>query len=302
MSVRGPLGSTRARRRTRQPAALPDRAPGADRAKTAAGASSFATGQAGHPFSRAIVPLASQLSFPASKARRSAGSANVESAAGALTLNERCTSRARCPSSRISRGGGFRGRPVGGGAGARRTINFDSRTVTGVDQSQPALGAVTPGQIASGRYFSAAARPGDPRRRLRPLEEPRRRRHRSRSAARRSHIVGLASRRSAASPPTSTSSWPRSRSCPTGGPGQHHPGAGDAGEPRRASQHNRRASAAPGHDGEGPGRPRRRLAGRPRTCPRSSARPSSGRPPAAVLIASLLTLSSVASASASSAR
>ena len=49
-------------------------------------------------------------------------------------------------------------RLVPGSSGGPRSIDFDSLTVTGVDQTQKALGALTAGQIAKGSYFSAGSK------------------------------------------------------------------------------------------------------------------------------------------------
>src|SRR5213079_151907 len=50
-------------------------------------------------------------------------------------------------------GGGF---PGGEGGGPPDSINLASTSVTGVDQTKPSLAPVTPGQLASGRYFSTS--------------------------------------------------------------------------------------------------------------------------------------------------
>ena len=114
-------------------------------------------GKPGSHFTRDSFLSTSQLSFPASKVKTVSGIANVDSAAGGLTLTALHVS-GTVPKQQDQGGGGFGGPPVGGQRQGPRSINFDSLTVTGVDQARKALGAVTPGQIASGRYFSAGSK------------------------------------------------------------------------------------------------------------------------------------------------
>jgi ABC-type antimicrobial peptide transport system permease subunit len=105
-------------------------------------------GEPGSHFSRDNFIAATQLSFPESRVREVRGLDGVEDAAGSLTLTAlhvEGTVPEQPPEGR------FRA----GGAGPPENIDFSSFTVTGVDQSKPALGAVTPGQVAGGRYFSA---------------------------------------------------------------------------------------------------------------------------------------------------
>jgi putative ABC transport system permease protein len=113
-------------------------------------------GKPGSHFTRDSFLSTSQLSFPASKVKTVSGIDNVESASGGLTLTALHVS-GTVPTQQDQPGGGLRG-PPGGGQQGPRSINFDSLTVTGVDQTQKALGAVTAGQIASGRYFSAGSK------------------------------------------------------------------------------------------------------------------------------------------------
>lgn len=106
-------------------------------------------GKPGEKFSRDDFVPTGQLSFPASRVASVRQKAGVKDAAGSLTLNavhiegtvpeqqERGTFRA--PSQ---------------GAGPPDNIDVSARTVTGVDITKPALGAITPGQIVQGRYLS----------------------------------------------------------------------------------------------------------------------------------------------------
>jgi ABC-type antimicrobial peptide transport system permease subunit len=114
-------------------------------------------GKPGSHFTRDSFLSTSQLSFPASKVKTVSGIANVDSAAGGLTLTALHVS-GTVPKQQDQGGGGFGGPPVGGQQQGPRSINFDSLTVTGVDQAQKALGAVTPGQVANGRYFSTGSK------------------------------------------------------------------------------------------------------------------------------------------------
>jgi putative ABC transport system permease protein len=114
-------------------------------------------GKPGSHFTRDSFLSTSQLSFPASKVKTVSGIANVESAAGGLTLSALHVS-GTVPKQQDQGGGGFGGPPAAGQQQGPRSINFNSLTVTGVDQTQKALGALTAGQIASGRYFSAGSK------------------------------------------------------------------------------------------------------------------------------------------------
>ena len=113
-------------------------------------------GKPGSHFTRDSFLSTSQLSFPASKVKTISGLENVESAAGGLTLSALHVS-GTVPKQQDQQGGGFGGPPGTGQQGGPRSIDFDSLTVTGVDQTQKALGALTAGQIAKGSYFSAGS-------------------------------------------------------------------------------------------------------------------------------------------------
>jgi putative ABC transport system permease protein len=107
----------------------------------------------GSKFSRDEFVAASQLSFPSSKVRQIASLAGVGSAAGGLTLNATHVTGTVPTQTQLNQGG-----PPGarGGAGVfagPRSVDFSSISVSGVDQTHPELGAITSGQIAKGRYF-----------------------------------------------------------------------------------------------------------------------------------------------------
>src|SRR5439155_8140169 len=80
--------------------------------------------------------------------------ANVKSAAGGLTLSSVHVSGA------VPRGGFGQpgGGQQGGGQQGPRSLDFTSISVDGVDQTHPDIGAITSGQISSGRYFSSGSK------------------------------------------------------------------------------------------------------------------------------------------------
>ena len=119
----------------------------------------------GTRFSRDSFVSGSQLSFPASNVAAISKLSGVSSTAGGLTLNVVHVSGVVPKQTRTQQPGTF-GRGGGSGAGPAiiqrsgpRSIGFDSLTVGGVDQRNRELGAITPGQVTRGRYFSS----GDPR-------------------------------------------------------------------------------------------------------------------------------------------
>jgi ABC-type antimicrobial peptide transport system permease subunit len=108
---------------------------------------------------------ASQLSFSQSQVAKTENLSGVAAAAGALTLND-VHVHGKAPKIRVNQGSdqggqGIGGPPAGGSFG-NSSLKFDSRTVTGIDQTTPDLAAVTPSQIVKGDYFtSGAAGAGD---------------------------------------------------------------------------------------------------------------------------------------------
>ncbi|MDX6506732.1 MAG: hypothetical protein QOG06_1376 [Gaiellaceae bacterium] len=113
----------------------------------------------GTHFSRDVFNSAAQLSFPATKVSTIRSLANVQGAVGGLTLSAAHIT-GTVPTQTQGQGGGL-GPPGGGGGGGGfagpRGIDFAAVTISGVDQSQPDLGAITSGQVSSGRYFSAGS-------------------------------------------------------------------------------------------------------------------------------------------------
>ncbi len=102
----------------------------------------------------------SQLSFSENQVAKAANLDGVADAAGSLTLNSvhihgkaPAINDQQGPSTQSSDGGDNGGPPVGGSFGGG-SLKFDSRTVTGIDQTSPDLAAVTPSQIVKGSYFA----------------------------------------------------------------------------------------------------------------------------------------------------
>jgi ABC-type antimicrobial peptide transport system permease subunit len=111
----------------------------------------------GAKFSRDVFSSTAQLSFPAGEVTKAGSLAGVSGAVGGLTLSMAHIT-GTVPTQSPQQGFGV-GPPRGGGGGfaGPRGINFTPVTVSGVDQSKPNLGAITAGQITSGRYFSAGS-------------------------------------------------------------------------------------------------------------------------------------------------
>jgi ABC-type antimicrobial peptide transport system permease subunit len=108
----------------------------------------------GSKFSRDEFIAAAQLSFPASEVRRIAALAGVRTAVGGLTLNATHITGTVPKQSQLQQGGP----PQRGGGtvfAGPRSVDFSSISISGVDQTHPGLGAITAGQIARGRYFHA---------------------------------------------------------------------------------------------------------------------------------------------------
>jgi ABC-type antimicrobial peptide transport system permease subunit len=101
-----------------------------------------------------------QVSFSSNRARTLASLADVTGAAGYLTLNVNHVT-GTVPKVRINRsqggsgqGGGVPGGGTFGGFG-NSSIKFSSRTVTGIDLTKPDLAPVTASQIVKGHYFGS---------------------------------------------------------------------------------------------------------------------------------------------------
>jgi ABC-type antimicrobial peptide transport system permease subunit len=111
-------------------------------------------GAPGTHFTRDSFLATSQLSFPASEVTTISQKANVKSAAGGLTLSSVHVS-GTVPQGGFGQPGGGQ---QGGGQQGPRSLDFTSISVDGVDQTHPDIGAITSGQISSGRYFSSGSK------------------------------------------------------------------------------------------------------------------------------------------------
>jgi ABC-type antimicrobial peptide transport system permease subunit len=109
-------------------------------------------GEPGEKFSRDTFVSNAQLSFPASEVGRIRDLDGVSAAAGGLTLDA-LHIEGTVPEQAAQPRGTFvaPGERLGG---PPENIDVDNRSVTGVDQRSEELGAITPGQVTSGRYFS----------------------------------------------------------------------------------------------------------------------------------------------------
>ena len=105
------------------------------------------------------VANSTQVAFSQSRAEKLAAIDKVASAAGYLTLNVNhitgTVPKVRINSSQGSSAPQGGGTAPGFGGFGNSQIKFRSRTVTGVDQTHPSLAPVTPGQIVKGRYFTS---------------------------------------------------------------------------------------------------------------------------------------------------
>jgi ABC-type antimicrobial peptide transport system permease subunit len=109
-------------------------------------------GNPGEKFSRDNFVSTAQLSFPASEVAKIRRIDGVSAAAGGLSLNS-IHIEGTVPEETAGSGGFNAPLQPGAGAGPPENINASNLSVTGVDQRNKELGAITPGQITSGRYF-----------------------------------------------------------------------------------------------------------------------------------------------------
>lgn len=110
-------------------------------------------GDPGESFSTDNFVSTAQLSFPATEVEKIADMDGAKAAAGGLTLSAVHAEGTVPESTGVNRFG------MPGGGGPPEDLQIDNRTVTGVDPAQPDLGGVTRGQLASGRWFDAGAKP-----------------------------------------------------------------------------------------------------------------------------------------------
>jgi putative ABC transport system permease protein len=112
----------------------------------------------GTKFSTDNFTATSQLTFASSKVATVAAVDGVQDAAGSLTLRSNHIS-GTVPEIDVTQG---QGGPGGGGpmgAFGDSDITFESLTVTGVDQTAGDIAPVTPSQVVKGAYFSATGNP-----------------------------------------------------------------------------------------------------------------------------------------------
>jgi ABC-type antimicrobial peptide transport system permease subunit len=107
-------------------------------------------GEPGSKFSRDTFVSTAQLSFEASEVAQIRDLEGVEAAAGGLTLNS-IHIEGTVPEETEPRGG-FAGPGLRVGPD---NVDASAISVAGVDQRNQQLGAITPGQVTTGRYFRA---------------------------------------------------------------------------------------------------------------------------------------------------
>ena len=111
-------------------------------------------GEPGDHFSRDTFASAAQLSFSARKVDEISELDGVAAAAGGLTLNS-IHIEGVVPDLEQGSGGFVRPAP-GTGGGPPDSIDASSLSVSGVDQRNEEIGAITPGQVTTGRYFGSS--------------------------------------------------------------------------------------------------------------------------------------------------
>lgn len=108
-------------------------------------------GEPGEEFSRDTFVSNAQLSFDASEVEQIAAVDGVSTAAGGLTLNSIHIEGVVPEETEQPGGFGQPGQP--GLGGPPDNIDTTSLSVAGVDETVQELGAITPGQVTTGRYF-----------------------------------------------------------------------------------------------------------------------------------------------------
>ncbi|HEY5873027.1 MAG TPA: ABC transporter permease [Gaiellaceae bacterium] len=109
-------------------------------------------GEPGERFSQDTFVSASQLSFAAKEVDQIESIDGVAAAGGGLTLNSIHIEGIVPEQTAQPEQGGFV-RPGQGAAGPPENIDATSVSVAGVDETVKELGAITPGQVTTGRYF-----------------------------------------------------------------------------------------------------------------------------------------------------
>ena len=102
--------------------------------------------------------VTTQLSFPQSEVAALSRIHGVSGVAPALTLSDLHVS-GTVPKEQPGQGGPrvFGGPASAGAPGPPNSLNVDQSTVSGIDTSQPGLALVTPGQVRSGTWFKSGA-------------------------------------------------------------------------------------------------------------------------------------------------
>ncbi|MBI4898203.1 MAG: ABC transporter permease [Actinobacteria bacterium] len=108
-------------------------------------------GDPGEKFTRVEFTTGANLSFAAGQLNKVVAIDGVGKAAAGLSVSQ-VTVSGTVPEQTSSSGGGMGGLPPGGGG--PESIKFDSRSVTGVDQTSP-IGPIQRDQLSDGIYFSA---------------------------------------------------------------------------------------------------------------------------------------------------
>ena len=111
-------------------------------------------GKPGQKFKATNFVAGPQLTFDDGEVAKIAELDGVADAAGSLTLTA-ATISGTVPKSGSQTPKQGSGPPPAGGAIVRQSIDANSLSVSGVDRSKPSLAAVTPSQITSGRYLKA---------------------------------------------------------------------------------------------------------------------------------------------------
>lgn len=120
-------------------------------------------GEPGERFSDDRFASTAQLSFAESEVDTISGLQGAQAAAGGLTLAAIHVEGTVPEQSAAGQGGPGAGGPGAGGpgqgGGPPENIDFESRTVTGVDPAQRELGGITAGQVSAGSWFDPDAKP-----------------------------------------------------------------------------------------------------------------------------------------------
>jgi putative ABC transport system permease protein len=98
-----------------------------------------------------------QLSFPSTEISKISKLNGVAAAAGGLTLDLTTVSGTVPAQSQLQQGGPP-GQGGGGGFNGPRNVDFTSLTVSGIDQTKPALAAISASQLTKGTYFSSGSK------------------------------------------------------------------------------------------------------------------------------------------------